>query len=154
MYVTYIVYVWLNTLTIKVISWKTTWWILLLPVLDDAFRRVPPHSDASRRVPTNSDASWHVWRTLKCCHLPTLGSTLFVQTFELLNDESRDLSQVWWRVLTHSDMSRRILTHSDTSWCVPTHSDASWHVVTDFEVLPLADAWDHVICSNLELLAD
>ena len=53
-------YVWLNTLTIKVISWKTTWWILLLPVLDDAFWRVPTCPDAFWRIPTRPDAFWRI----------------------------------------------------------------------------------------------
>ena len=69
-------YVRLNTLTIKVISWKTTWWILLLPVLDDAFWRVPTCPDAFWRIPTRSDAFWRIlthcdglWCVATCQHL-------------------------------------------------------------------------------------
>ena len=158
-------YVWLNTLTIKVISWKTTWWILLLPVLDDASWRVPTCPDAFWRIPTRSDAFWRIltccdglwsvatcrrlgprylfkfwgvgwwitflmtrsdvfrrvqthsyasrrilthldtlWRTLMCCHLPTLRPTSFVQTLSCcLADESRDLSQTKKKITVVND---------------------------------------------------
>ena len=76
-----------------------SWWRVL--TRSDVSRRILTHPDAFRRILTHLDM---LWRTLKCCHLPTLRPTSFVQTLSCcLADESRDLSQTKKKITVVKD---------------------------------------------------